>query len=83
MCVQHILWGIVDLMVFIQEIVYLLQKMGSCNKSLMNTTKPVGLITLFITSFFKLGNSFVKLFFEYDKKLRNYTWKDGMVAKSK
>lgn len=57
--------------------------MGSCNKSLMNTTKPVGLITLFITSFFKLGNSFVKLFFEYDKKLKNYTWKDRMLAKSK
>ena len=57
--------------------------MGSCNKSLMNTTKPVGLITLFITSFFKLGNSFVKLFFEYDKKLKNYTCKDGMLAKSK
>ena len=57
--------------------------MGSCNKSLMNTTKPVGLITLFITSFFKLGNRFVKLFFEYDKKLKNYTWKDRMLAKSK
>ena len=44
---------------------------------------PVGLTTLFITSFFKLGNRFVKLFFEYDRKLKNYTWKDIMLAKSK